>query len=64
MEARVIPVPPLAIELAKRFEGFHRVPKSDPLGRAHPYICPAVYMTIGYGHLCEQTQRPITEAEI
>ena len=55
-------VPKTAIELAKRFEGFHRVPKADP-GRAHPYICPAGYWTIGYGHLCEPTHPPITEAE-
>ena len=52
-----------AIELAKRFEGFHRVPKSDPLRRAHPYICPAGFWTIGYGHLCAPDHPPITEAE-
>ena len=55
-------VPKTAIELAKRFEGFHRVPRADP-GRAHPYICPAGYWTIGYGHLCEPKHPPITEAE-
>ena len=55
-------VPKTAIELAKRFEGFHRVPKADP-GRAHPYICPAGYWTIGYGHLCAPTHPPIAEAE-
>jgi lysozyme len=55
-------VPQAAIDLAKRFEGFHRVPKFDP-GRAHPYICPAGYWTIGYGHLCESTHPPITQAE-
>jgi lysozyme len=55
-------VPKTAIELAKRFEGFHRVPKADP-GRAHPYICPAGYWTIGYGHLCAPNHPPITEAE-
>ena len=58
----VIEVPKTAIELAKRFEGFHRVPKADP-GRAHPYICPAGYWTIGYGHLCDAKHPPITEAE-
>lgn len=58
----MIAVPQAAIELAKRFEGFHRVPKADP-GRAHPYICPAGYWTIGYGHLCDQTHPPITEVE-
>lgn len=55
-------VPKAAIELAKRFEGFHRVSRADP-GRAHPYICPAGYWTIGYGHLCDQQHPPITEAE-
>ena len=58
----MIDVPKAAIDLAKRFEGFHRVPKNDP-GRAHPYICPAGYWTIGYGHLCDQKHPPITEAE-
>ncbi len=58
----MIRVPPQAIELAKRFEGFHRVPKNDP-GRAHPYMCPAGYLTIGYGHLCTLDHPPITEAE-
>ncbi len=55
-------VPKTAVELAKRFEGFHRMPKVDP-GHAHPYVCPAGYWTIGYGHLCEPTHAPITEAE-
>lgn len=62
MDARVIRVPPQAVELAKRFEGFHRVPRADP-GRARPYICPAGYWTIGYGHLCGPKHPPITEAE-
>lgn len=60
--AALIAVPPSAIDLAKRFEGFHRVPKSDS-GHAHPYICPAGFWTIGYGHLCAATHQPITEAE-
>jgi lysozyme len=55
-------VPQAAVDLAKRFEGFHRVPKSDP-DRAHPYVCPAGFWTIGYGHLCDQTHLPISEAE-
>jgi len=58
----VIAVPQAAIGLAKRFEGFHRVPRADP-GRAHPYVCPAGYWTIGYGHLCDPKHPPITEAE-
>lgn len=58
----MIEVPKLAIDLAKRFEGFHRVPKSE-LGRAYPYICPAGYWTIGYGRLCDPKHPPITEGE-
>lgn len=58
----MIEVPQAAVDLAKRFEGFHRVPKQDP-SRAHPYICPAGYWTIGYGHLCDPKHSPITEAE-
>ncbi len=58
----MILVPQAAVDLAKRFEGFHRVPKQDP-SRAHPYICPAGYWTIGYGHLCDSKHDPITEAE-
>ena len=48
--------------MARRFEGFCRVPKLDPQ-RAYPYVCPAGYWTIGYGHLCDPTHPPITEAE-
>ncbi len=58
----MIAVPQAAVDLAKRFEGFHRVPKSDP-GRAHPYVCPAGFWTIGYGHLCDPTHPPISEDE-
>lgn len=56
-------IPQVAIALAKRFEGFHRVPKSDPLRRAYPYICPAGYWTIGYGRLCKPDHPPIDEEE-
>jgi lysozyme len=58
----VTAVPRSAVELAKRFEGFHRVPKKDP-GRAQPYICPGGYWTIGYGRLCGPDHPPITEGE-
>ena len=59
----MIEVPQAAVDLAKRFEGFHRVPKFDPERRAHPYICPAGYWTIGFGHLCKPDHPPISEAE-
>ncbi len=55
-------VPQAAIDLAKHFEGFHRVPKNDPL-RAHPYLCPAGFWTVGFGHLCDSTHPPITQEE-
>lgn len=42
-----------ALELAKRFEGFSPV----------PYLCPAGYWTIGYGHLCAVDHPPITREE-
>lgn len=58
----MIAVPQAAIDLAKRFEGFHRVPRVDP-DRAHPYICPAGYWTIGFGHLCDPKHPPITQAQ-
>jgi len=31
--------------------------------RPYPYICPAGYPTIGYGHLCDPKHPPITEVE-
>lgn len=55
-------IPEAAIDLAKRFEGFHRVPKHDPY-RAYPYVCPAGFWTIGFGHLCEPNHPPISEEE-
>lgn len=55
----MIEVPQAAIELAKHFEGFHRVPKNDPT-KAHPYICPAGYWTIGYGRLCSPQHPPVS----
>lgn len=59
----MIAVPAAAIALAKQFEGFHRVAAFDPERRAHPYICPAGYWTIGFGHLCDPKHPPITEGQ-
>jgi lysozyme len=56
-------IPQAAIELAKRFEGFHKVSKNDPQGYAYPYICPAGYWTIGFGHLCTSDHPSISEDE-
>ena len=58
----MIEVPQAAIDLAKRFEGFCRVPKADP-DHAYPYVCPAGFWTIGFGHLCDAKHPPITLGE-
>ena len=59
----MIEVPKAAIELAKRFEGFERKVKRGIEITAIPYICPAGFWTIGYGHFCDPKHPPITEAE-
>ncbi len=59
----MIAVPNTAIELAKRFEGFERRVKRGTEITAIPYVCPAGYWTIGYGHLCDAVHPPITEIE-
>jgi len=59
----VIAVPQAAIDLAKRFEGFERKAKRGVEITAVPYICPAGFWTIGYGHLCDPKHPPISEAE-
>lgn len=59
----MIEVPKAAIELAKRFEGFERKVKHGIEITAVPYICPAGFWTIGYGHLCDSKHSPVTEAE-
>ena len=56
-------VPQAAIELAKRFEGFEKRVKRGTEIAAVPYVCPAGFWTIGYGHLCDSKHPPITEAE-
>ncbi len=59
----MIEVPKAAVDLAKRFEGFERKAKRGVEITAIPYICPAGFWTIGYGHLCDPKHPPITEAE-
>lgn len=39
-----------AVELAKRWEGLHRVVTRKPQVAIGPYVCPAGILTIGYGH--------------
>lgn len=55
-------IPQQAIDLAKRWEGFHRVVKRGEEITAVPYVCPAGFWTIGYGHLCSKDHTPITES--
>tara|TARA_B110000971_G_C19992202_1_gene492484 strand:+ start:1419 stop:1646 length:228 start_codon:yes stop_codon:yes gene_type:complete len=56
-------VPQSAIELAKRFEGFEKRVKRGTEIAAVPYVSPAGFWTIGYGHLCAQGHPPITQDE-
>lgn len=43
----------IAASFVKKYEGFS----------ATPYLCPAGYWTIGYGHLCNKDHPPITKEE-
>ena len=56
-------MPTTAIALAKQFEGFERRVKRGTQIAAIPYVCPAGFWTIGYGHLCAPDHPPITAAE-
>jgi lysozyme len=56
-------VPQSAIALVKRFEGFEKRVKRGTEIAAVPYVCPAGFWTIGYGHLCAQDHPPITQDE-
>nr|WP_254215638.1 lysozyme [Burkholderia multivorans] len=49
--------------MAKRFEGFERKVRRGVEITAVPYICPAGFWTIGYGHLCDPKHPPITEEQ-
>lgn len=51
------------LDLIKQEEGFHRIVVWKPSILATPYVCPAGYWTIGYGHLCRSDHPRITEAE-
>jgi len=57
---------PQAIELAKKYEQLHKKVTTRPVILVVPYLCPASYWTIGYGHLCSKEHPAITaeEAEV
>ena len=63
MTPPVMEVPQAAIDLARRFEGFERKVRRGVEITAIPYLCPAGFWTIGYGHLCAQDHPPITQDE-
>ena len=43
----------VTLDLIKKYEGLSLV----------PYLCPAGYWTVGYGHRCDRNQRKITKKE-
>lgn len=51
------------VPLVKHFEGLHRIVRRTPAISVAPYICPAGYWTIGYGHVCRQDTPEIGEPE-
>lgn len=65
MTPRAINVPQAAIDLAKRFEGLERKEMRGAEITVVPYVCPAGFWTIGYGHRCDATHLPMAldEAE-
>lgn len=48
-------------DLVKHYEGFARVVRLKPVPAARPYVCPAGYWTIGYGHVCAPDAPEIDE---
>lgn len=57
----MIAVPQAAIVVVKRWEGLARVVRRTAPIQVVPYLCPANYWTIGYGHLCRADQPAIDE---
>jgi lysozyme len=54
-------LPVAAVTVVKRFEGLYRQVKFTHPIQVVPYLCPASFWTIGYGHLCRQDHPPIDE---
>jgi lysozyme len=55
--------PRLAVEVVKKFEGLHRVVRVQPPVTVAPYVCPAGFWTIGYGHRCAADHPEIAQAQ-
>ncbi len=49
--------------VSAKFRDIIQIPNITDPGRAYPYICPAGFWTIGFGHLCDAQHPPITEDE-
>jgi len=52
-----------AIDLVKRFEGLFKIVTRTPAVTIVPYVCPAGFWTIGYGHLTTKDHPPISEGQ-
>lgn len=51
------------VDLVKHFEGFHRVVQRRPVILAAPYLCPAGYWTLAWGHLSRPDHPPVDEIQ-
>ncbi|WP_428246740.1 lysozyme [Ferrovibrio sp.] len=51
------------VDLVKYAEGFHKRVRHRLPVMAAPYLCPAGYWTIAWGHLCRQDQPLADEAQ-
>ena len=56
-------IPQDAVALCVYFEGFHKAVRRREGVMAVPYVCPAGYWTIGFGHLCAPDHPPVTKAQ-
>ena len=55
--------PQSALDIVAYFEGLHRAVYVSQALMAVPYICPAGFWTIGYGHLCGKEHPAITKEQ-
>jgi lysozyme len=57
----MIQIPAQAVDVVKRFEGLYRKVTFTPPIQVVPYLCPANFWTIGWGHLCAKDHPQIDE---